>query len=61
MLKAQIVVGDYYKMKVSGNVVTVQITSESPHGGWNGKNTVTGREVRIKTAGKLRGKTVRPT
>jgi hypothetical protein len=35
-------------------VVPVRITSESPHGGWNAVNTTTGREIRIRSAARLR-------
>jgi hypothetical protein len=54
MKKNEVQIGAKYIVKVSGNLVPVKITSESQYGGWYGKNTVTGREVRIKTAGKLR-------
>jgi len=32
----------------------VRITGESPYGGWRGKNLATGREIRIRSAARLR-------
>lgn len=49
-------IGGTYFVRVSGNVVPVKIVSTCPYGGWTGRNAVTGREVRIKTAARLRGK-----
>ncbi len=54
MKKANVGIGRAYEAKVSGTITKVRITSESIYGGWNAQNTVTGREVRIKTAGRLR-------
>lgn len=54
MKKSEIEIGKTYMVKVSGIVVPVKIVSESQYGGWNGKNTTTGREVRIKSAAKCR-------
>ena len=54
MKKADVVVGKTYVMKVSGKLVPVRLTREAPYGGWFGTNTVTNREVRIRTAAKLR-------
>ena len=54
MKKSQIKIGGTYTAKVSGFVVPVRILSESPHGGWVGMNILTKREVRIRTAGRLR-------
>lgn len=54
MKKADIVVGQTYIVKVSGRLTSVALESISPYGGWNGRNTRTGREVRIRTAAKLR-------
>ena len=55
MKKADVSIGGRYFAKVSGNVVTVRIHSESQYGGWNATNTATGREVRIRSAQRLRG------
>ena len=54
MKKSQIKIGGTYTAKVSGFVVPVRILSESPHGGWVGINILTHREVRIRTAARLR-------
>ncbi len=54
MKKRDVQIGGVYNAKVSGTMTKVRITSESIYGGWNGQNTATGREVRIKTAARLR-------
>jgi hypothetical protein len=54
MLKTDIQIGQQYIAKISGKLVPVQILSESQYGGWNARNTVSGREVRIRSAAKLR-------
>lgn len=56
MQKHEVEIGGRYRAKVSGRVVTVRITGSHPYGGWNAVNTTTGRAVRIRTAGRLRGK-----
>lgn len=53
-------VGHTYIVKVSGHLVPVKLMSISPYGGWIGRNTVTGREIRIRTAGKLRREVLPP-
>lgn len=55
MKTAEIQVGGVYYAKVSGRVVPVLILRESPHGGWHGLNEATRRDVRIKSARRLRG------
>ena len=54
MRKADVKVGATYLVKVSGRVVPVLLEQPSSQGGWIGRNTVSGRQVRIKTAAKLR-------
>ena len=54
MKKTEIEVGTTYIAKVSGVLAKVRITGESPYGGWRGKNLATGREVRIRSAARLR-------
>ena len=54
MKKAEVVAGGTYEVKVSGGLAPVKLGAESPHGGWVGTNLSTGREVRIKTAARLR-------
>lgn len=55
MKKREVEVGKTYWAKVSGAVVPVRLRAESPYGGWVGVNAATGREVRVKTAARLRG------
>jgi hypothetical protein len=54
MKQRDVVLGQVYAVKVSGNVQRVRVVAESPYGGWVGRNLRTGREVRIRTAAKLR-------
>jgi hypothetical protein len=54
MKKSDVKIGNQYKAKVTNKVVTVQILSENPHGGWDAKNLETGKKVRIKSAQRLR-------
>lgn len=56
MTANQIEVGSYYVAKISNKITVVKILEVSPYKGWNAENAVTGRAVRIKTAGKLRRK-----
>lgn len=55
MTKDKVEIGGVYTAKVSGRVVYVRITGLSRYGGWDAMNTLTGRQVRIKTAARLRG------
>jgi hypothetical protein len=54
MQKHSIKVGLTYIVKVSGTLAKVRITREHSHGGWYGTNLATGREIRIRTAARLR-------
>jgi hypothetical protein len=54
MKKAEVKIGNTYIAKVSGVLAKVRITGESPYGGWRGKNLATGREIRIRSAARLR-------
>lgn len=54
MLKKDVVLGAIYVVKVSGHLTPVRIESVSEYGGWNGRNIRTGREIRIRSAQKLR-------
>ena len=54
MKKAEVKIGGVYIAKVSEKLVPVRIIGFSVYGGWEGLNTTTGREVRIKSAAKLR-------
>lgn len=54
MKKNEVKVGEYYVVKVSGKLVPVRIKEECSNGGWYGCNEATGRQVRIRTAARLR-------
>lgn len=54
MKKSQVQLGGRYTVRVSGRLVSVLLVAESRHGGWIGRNEATGRDVRIRTAGRLR-------
>jgi hypothetical protein len=54
MQKHNIKVGATYIVKVSGTLARVRITREHDRGGWYGTNLATGREIRIRTAARLR-------
>jgi hypothetical protein len=54
MKKRDVTVGRVYAVKVSGQVQEVRLVAESPYGGWVGRNLRTGREVRIRSAARLR-------
>lgn len=58
MRKADVVLGEVYWARVSGRVVPVKVCEAHHQGGWYGLNTETGREVRIRTAGRLRSRVV---
>jgi hypothetical protein len=45
-----------YAVKVSGRVQPVRLIAESPYGGWVGRNEHTGREIRMRSAAKLRAR-----
>ena len=54
MKKIDIKIGSTYVAKVSGKLTKVRIISESPYGGWEAKNTETGRAIRIRGVQRLR-------
>lgn len=54
MKKNEVEIGNEYVVKVSGRLVSVKILRESPYGGWIGRNKETGRDVRVRTAARLR-------
>ncbi len=54
MKKNEIKIGHAYMAKVTNSEAPVRIDAESPHGGWDAKNLISGRKVRIKTAQRLR-------
>ena len=55
MKKDNVKLGVTYAAKVSGEVVPVRLDKENPHGGWDGTNMKTKKQVRIKSAQRLRG------
>ncbi len=57
MKTREIEIGDACIGKVNGELAAVRITRESPHGSYQAKKLATGREVRIRSAARLR----RPT
>jgi hypothetical protein len=54
MNKRDVVLGQVCAVKVSGRIQQVRLVAESSHGGWIGRNLQTGREVRIRSAARLR-------
>jgi hypothetical protein len=54
MKSYEVRVGNTYEVMVSGKLAPVKLTHISLTMGWYGVNTATGREVRVKTARKLR-------
>ncbi len=54
MQKQNVKVGSTYIVKVSGTLAKVRLTREDPRGGWHGTNLATGRDIRIRTAARLR-------
>ena len=54
MKKTQVRIGETYVCKVSGRLAEVRIDSVCPYGGWWATNTQTRRQVRIRSAQRLR-------
>jgi len=54
MQKHNVKIGTIYLVKVSGTLAKVRLTREHDRGGWYGTNLATGREIRIRTAARLR-------
>lgn len=54
MLKKDVQVGATYVVKVSGKTAGVKIVAEHHLGGWLGRNIATGRDIRVRTAARLR-------
>jgi hypothetical protein len=55
MKKSEVQIGEEYLVKVSGRIQVVRLDAAHPHGGWTGTNKRTSRQVRIRSAAKLRG------
>jgi hypothetical protein len=60
MQKHNVKIGTAYIVKVSGALAKVRITREHPRGGWYGTNLATSREIRIRTAARLRSEVPSP-
>ena len=54
MQKHSVKIGTTYIVKVSDKLAKVRLTREHDRGGWYGINLATGREIRIRTAARLR-------
>lgn len=54
MRKADVHIGGRYVAKISGRLVVVRITRENIYGGWDAVNETSNRQVRIRSAQKLR-------
>lgn len=55
MKKKDVEIGGLYWAKISNKLCRVEIVAPSTLGGWLAINTETGRNIRIKSAAKLRG------
>lgn len=55
MKKEDIKIGNTYSAKITDKVVPIRIDAEHDSGGWIATNLKTNRQVRIKSAQKLRG------
>ena len=56
MEKHEVEIGGTYSCKVSDKLTVVRIDRVSKYGGWDATNLTTKNAVRIKSAGRLRGK-----
>lgn len=54
MKKKDVTVGGEYRAIVSGSLCRVRLSAESPYGGWIAINLDTGRQIRIRSAQRLR-------
>jgi hypothetical protein len=54
MKKADVVIGSTYVVKVSNVLTNVRLDSTCQYGGWYGTNLATNRQIRIRTAARLR-------
>ena len=60
MQQNDVKIGKAYAAKVNDRVSPVRIDSENEHGGWNGTNLRTNKQVRIKSAQRLRNEITVP-
>ena len=56
MKKRDVQLDQVYAVKVSGRIQPVRLVMVSTYGGWMGRNEKTGREIRIRSAAKLRAR-----
>jgi len=61
MLKKEIRIGAIYKAQVSNKLVSVRIMSLCPIGGWYAVNLSTHKQIRVKSAQRLRYEVPEPT
>ena len=55
MTAAEVKIGRYYAVRISGNMTIVKIEAGLSRGEWTGKNIFTNRRVRIMDHGRLLG------
>jgi hypothetical protein len=60
MKQEQVMPGRTYAIKVKGHLRPVKVLRESVWGGWDCRDEVTGREIRVKTSARLRPIAQRP-
>jgi hypothetical protein len=54
MRREQVQLGQTYVAKINGHLQPVRVLRESIWGGWDCRDRVSGREIRVKTSAKLR-------
>ena len=54
MKKAEVSLGHIYIAKVSGKLTRIRLDRVCEYGGWLATNLVTNREVRVRSAARLR-------
>ena len=60
MQQDQVQIGKTYAAKVTDKLAPVRIDSENEHGGWNATNLRTNKQIRIKSAQRLRNEITVP-
>ena len=60
MQQDQVQIGKTYAAKVTDKIAPVRIDSENEHGGWNATNLRTNKQIRIKSAQRLRNEITVP-
>lgn len=54
MKAKDVIIGEVYEVKVSGELTKVKIVKSCNNGGWVGINLATKREIRFRTGARLR-------